>query len=335
MSDKQSVSVPKTMLAAFINETGGVDKIQIGWLPTPRPRRGEVLVRMVASEVNNVDLFVRSGAYPTDMSFPFVIGRDLVGTVVETGEGAGRFEAGDTVWTNSLGYDGRQGAFAEYAIVEANRLYPLPAGIDPLMAVSVLHTGATACIGLDRVANSKGGETILVGGAAGGVGSAVVQIASARGVRVIATASPRDADWCRACGASVVLDYNAPNLAEQIRAFAPKGIDIWWDTSGHHDFEAALAHLRLGGRIIVMASMGATPTLPIGALYTKDASIRGFAISNASVDDLADAARTINMLIPIGGLRGRIAATLPLSEAPRAHQQIASGRPRGRIVITP
>lgn len=335
MSDKQSASVPTTMLAAFINETGGVDKIEVGRLPTPRPGRREVLVRMMASEVNHVDLFVRSGAYPTDMSFPFIIGRDLVGTVVDTGEGVSRFEPGDTVWTNALGYDGRQGAFAEYAVVEANRLYPLPAGVDLLMAASVLHTGATASIGLDRVADSKDDETILVGGAAGGVGSAVVQIASARGIRVIATASPRDADWCRSCGANVVLDYHAPNLAEQIRAAAPQGVDIWWDTSGHHAFEAALAHLRLGGRIIVMASMGATPTLPIGALYTKDASIRGFAISNASVDDLGRAADVINRLLPIGGLRSRIAATLPLRDAALAHQQMASGRPRGRIVITP
>lgn len=334
MSQRSQPFAP-TMRAAFINETGGIDKIQVGRLPTPRPGRREVLVRMVASEVNNVDLFVRSGAYVTAISFPFVIGRDLVGTVVEVGEDVRRFSPGDAVWTNSLGYDGRQGAFAEYAVVEADRLYPLPPGIDPLQAVSVLHTGATAHLGLERAAERHDNEVILVCGAAGGVGSAVTQMAAARGLRVIATASPGDADWCRSCGASVVLDYHSPDLAGQIRQEAPDGVDIWWDTSGHHDFAETLALLRSGGRIIVMASLDAAPTLPIGALYTKDVSIHGFAISNASVDDLADAASVINLLLGNGGLRGRIAATYSLSEAASAHEAMETGRSRGRIVVTP
>lgn len=332
---QSATRVPAIMRAAFIHETGGIDKIRVGLLPTPRPGRGEVLVRMTASEVNHVDLFVRSGAYATDLSFPFVIGRDLVGIVAEIGEGVVGFALGDPVWCNSLGHDGRQGAFAEYAVVGVDRLYLLPPGVDPRHAASVLHTAATAHLGLVREAGLRLGETILVGGAGGGVGSAVVQLASMMGARVVATASPRDAEWCRSCGADAVLDYHAANLDRLIRRAAPDGVDVWWDASGHHDLEAALAHLNLGGRIIISAALGATPALPVGALYTMDASLHGFAISNASVDDLSRAADAINRLLTAGRLRSRIATTYPLSEATGAHLEMETGRHRGRIVVTP
>ncbi|MCA0297311.1 MAG: NADPH:quinone reductase [Actinobacteria bacterium] len=324
---------PATMRAAYILRTGGIDQIRIGPLPVPRPGPTDVLVRVVASAVNHVDLFVRSGAYATHTPFPFVIGRDLVGTVVETGPGVDGFASGDRVWCNSLGHHGRQGAYSEYAAVAADRLYRLPDGVDPLAAAPVLHTAATAYLGLVREAGLSVGETILVGGAGGGVGSAVVQLAEGLGARVIATASPEDVEWCRSCGADVVLDYRSAHLDEELRAAAPDGIDVWWDTSGHHDFGAALSHLTLGGRIVVMAAMGANPSLPVGALYTRDASLRGFAISNASVEDLADAARTINALLATGRLRSRIAATYRLDEAADAQRRLESPGVRGRILV--
>lgn len=104
-------------------------------------------------EVNHVDLFVRSVAFPTHTSFLFVIGRDLVGTVVAAGPGAADFSVGRRVWCNSLGHDGRQGAFSEYAVVSAERLYPLPAGVAPEEAAALLHGAATAHIGLNREAS--------------------------------------------------------------------------------------------------------------------------------------------------------------------------------------
>lgn len=330
----QNPPAPATMRAAFIRATGGTDRIEVGELSIPRPGPTDVLVQVIASEVNHVDLFVRSGAYSTHTPFPFVIGRDLVGTVIEVGEGVDGFEPGDRVWCNSLGHHGRQGAFAQYAVVPAERLYALPAGVDPMSAAAILHTGATAHLGLVREAGLRLAETILVGGAGGGVGSAVVQLATAMGARVIATASPRDEQWCRACGADVVLDYHAADLDERIRAAAPRGIDVWWDTSGHHDLDAALSHLRPRGRILIIAALDATTALPIGALYTSDASLRGFVLSDATVDDLAAAADVINALLEAGRLKGRIAATFPLEEAARAHEEMEAGSRHGRIVIT-
>lgn len=223
------MTIPETMRAAFIRETGGIDAIEVGKLPVPQLGPTDILVRTEASGVNHVDLFVRSCAFPTHTPFPFVIGRDLVGTVVATGSGVAAFSTGDRVWCNSLGHAGRQGSFAEYAVVPVERLYPVPDQADPAEAVAVLHTAATAHIGLVREAGLKAGETVFVEGAGGGVGSAVVQMASAMGASVIATASPQDTDWCHACGADTILDYHRADLYDQVHRAAPQGVDVWWD----------------------------------------------------------------------------------------------------------
>ena len=328
--------LPGTMRAAFIRQTGGVERIEVGELPVPRPGPTDVLVRMQASAVNHVDLFVRSGAYPTHLPFPFVIGRDLVGTVAVVGAGVDRFRHGDRVWCNSLGHHGRQGAFAEYAVVAAERLYPLPDEVDAEQAVAQLHTAATAWIGLVREARLQAGETVLVEGAGGGVGTAITQMASRMGARVIATASKVDEAWVRACGAEHVIDYRDPDRYDRVRTAAAQGIDVWWDNSGRNDFARCLPLLAQGARTVVMSGLGrAEPTLPVGLLYTRDASLRGFAISNASVGDLAAAARTINRLLSAGHLRARIGARLGLAGAARAHAALAAGKTSGRIVVLP
>jgi NADPH:quinone reductase-like Zn-dependent oxidoreductase len=118
------------MWAAYIERRGAPSEINFGRLPIPEPGPTDVLVRVEATAVNPVDTYVRSGTYDTPLPFPFVIGRDLAGTVVRSGAGAAGFEPGQRVWANSLGHGGRQGVAAEYAVVAADRLYPLPPGAD-------------------------------------------------------------------------------------------------------------------------------------------------------------------------------------------------------------
>lgn len=329
------VGAAQTMQAAFVRELGGTEKIEVAQLPVPNLGPTDVLVRMEASAVNHVDLFVRSGAYQTKTPFPFVIGRDLVGTVEAVGPGVVGFAPGDRVWTNSLGHAGRQGAFSEYAVVGADRLYPLPDGVEPSDAASVLHAAATAYLGLVREAALEPGETVFIAGGGGAVGSATIQLAKAMGARVVTSASAADAAWCRSLGADVALDYRDPDLAAKIADAAPGGFDVWWDTSGHHDLEVTLPLLHQGARVIMMAGMGAAAVLPVGALYTKDAKLCGFAISNASVTDLARAARVINGLLAEGRLRSRIGATFRLAEAAKAHEALESGAVRGRVLVVP
>src|SRR5699024_10963771 len=227
---------PEHMSAAFIDAPGGVENIRVGDLPVPEPGATEILVRMEASEVNHVDLFVRSGAFPTPLPFPFVIGRDLVGTVVAVGEAAQQFSPGDRVWSNSLGHDGRQGTFSEYVAAPVERLYRLPDGIDPAEAAPVLHAAGTAWIGLVREARLRPGETIVVGSASGAVGTAIVQPAAAMGARVIAGASTGDEEWVADCGAATVIDKHAGDFHRQVDRAAPGGVDVWSDASGSYDF---------------------------------------------------------------------------------------------------
>ena len=330
------ISIPRRMQAAFIDRLGAASEIRIGELPGPAPHAGEVLVRVEAVAVDPVDVFVRSGAYPTDLPFPFVLGRDLAGTVVALGPEAVGFAVGDRVWTNSMGHAGRQGASAQYAAVPADRLYPMRAGADAVPLVATVHAAATAFLALHTHARLRPGETVLIAGAAGNVGRAAVQIAADAGVRVVATASASDLDAVRTLGAAEVIDYRDPLLTERLRGALPGGADVHLDTSGHHDLERAVALLAARGRIVLMAGLATRPVLPVGALYTRDGSILGFAISSATVAELADAAAAINRMLALGALTPPRIEELPLSAAPSAHARIEAGELHGvKLVLRP
>ena len=326
------------MQAAFIRRTGPPDVIEIGDLPVPTPAANEVLVRLHAAAVDPVDTYIRQGLVAMDLPFPFVIGRDLAGTVEAVGSAVRGFAAGDRVWCNNQGIDGRQGSFAAFSAVREDLLYALPAavGFEDIMAVA--HAGLTACLGIERMGGLAAGQVVFVNGGAGNVGRALVQVATGLGARVIATAGT-DAGraTCRADGAVAALDYRSPALADDLRAAAPDGIDVYWDLSGRQDLAFALAHLRRRGRIVVMSGLGAQPVLPVGALYVNDVSIVGFAITYATVDEMRRCADRINALAADGRLRGAIARRLPLSQAREAHRLLEdkSVRLDGKIIVVP
>ncbi|MFC5723598.1 NADPH:quinone reductase [Streptomyces gamaensis] len=323
------------MRAAYIEKTGPVENIRFGELPDPRPGPTDVLVDSLATTVNPVDIFVRSGSYPTPLPFPFVIGRDLVGRVAEAGPGAPGFAPGDLVWSNSLGHDGRQGAAAERVVVPADRLYRLPAGVPPLDAVAVLHPGATAALALFTHGRLRPGETVFVGGGAGNVGSALVVLARWAGARVVASAHRRDAAYVRSLGAAEVLDYEDPQLAKHIAAAAPCGVDVHIETHGGNDVPTAVELLAPRGRIVLLAGVEDLPLLPVGPLFRKDGTVTGFVISRATVGELAEAAATVNRLLATGLLRPRSSELLPLSAAAEAHRRMEKGELHGkRIVLT-
>jgi NADPH:quinone reductase-like Zn-dependent oxidoreductase len=322
------------MRAAYVTEFGPPGSIRVGDLPTPDVGACDVLVRTGALAVNYVDTLIRSGRYRTTTPFPFVIGRDLVGVVASVGGSVDRFWPGAAVWCNSLGYCGRQGSFAEYAVVPQDRLYPLPDGADPVASVALLHPAATAYLGLFRHAHLRYGERVLVSGAAGAVGSCAVQFAAASGAHVIATSREEDADWCRAAGAEQVFDYRAPDLWARLARAVPEGVDVFFETSRHYAFDRALPLLARRGRFVLITGIGSTVPVPLEPLYLRDASLRGFVISNASVTDLAAAAAAVNDGIRRGLLRVRIGRRLPLADAAEAHRLMESGV-RGRIVVMP
>jgi 2-desacetyl-2-hydroxyethyl bacteriochlorophyllide A dehydrogenase len=321
------------MRAAYIEELGSPDVIRYGEIAPPRPGPTDVLVDVLATAVNPVDTLVRSGLFRTHVDFPFVVGRDLVGTVAETGPGVTGFRAGDRVWCNSLGHGGRQGAAAEQAVVAADRLYRLPEGADPCAAVAVFHPAATAYLALFVHGRLHVGETVLVAGAAGNVGSALVTMAVRAGARVLATAAARDARYCAELGAAEVFDYRDPDLTEKIRAAAPSGLDLYLDTAGANDLETWVGLLALRGRVVLLAGPRTRPVLPAGALYMNDRSVVGFVISHARPGELAEAAAYINDLLGRGVLRPRTMELFPLSAAADVHARMEKGELHGRRAV--
>ncbi|MFE5602442.1 NADPH:quinone reductase [Streptomyces coelicoflavus] len=321
------------MRAAFIEELGPAENIRYGEIETPSPGPTDVLVEVEAVSVNPVDTFVRSGLFRTPMEFPFVVGRDLVGTVMSAGPGAPGFAPGDRVWCNSLGHGGRQGAAAEQAVVPADRLYHLPAGVDAAEAVAVVHPGGTAYLALFTHGRLGAGQTVLVAGAAGNVGSAAVVMAAEAGARVVAVASAADAGHCKALGADTVLDYRSPDLCDLVLRACPGGVDVHVDTSGANDLTTAVDVLAPRGRIVLLAGARSQPVLPAGPLYMKDGAVVGFVISHATTAELADAARAINRLLADGRLRPRAVEPATLADAARTHRRIEDGELHGRRVV--
>ncbi|MZD56144.1 zinc-binding dehydrogenase, partial [Streptomyces sp. SID5606] len=156
------------------------------------------------------------------------------------------------------------------------------------------------------------------------------------GARVIATARAADAAAVRALGAAEVLDHASPDLAERARRAAPDGYDVHLDTSGHGELADAVESLAMGGRLVAMVGLGGGPApLPVSRLYTRDASIVGFAISNATTADLAEAADGVVEALVDTPWRPRIADRLPLARAAEAHRRLEAGQVRGRLVLTP
>jgi NADPH:quinone reductase-like Zn-dependent oxidoreductase len=320
--------------AAYITTLGSPDVITYGGLDRPVPGPTDVLVRVEAAAVDPVDTFVRSGAYRTPTPFPFVLGRDLVGTVADIGPGVTGFAVGDRVWSHSMGHGGRQGVTAEYCVVGVDRLYHLPGDVDAARAVAVLHPVATAHLALFRHARLRPGETVLVIGGAGNVGRAATVLAARAGARVLAVARAETAPDCLRAGATAVVDHRDPDAAEQLRELTGDGVDVHLDTSGHQDLDAALALVGHGARVVLMAGLSARPVLPVGAVYPRDVSLVGFAISNSSVDDLAGTARVINHGLADDAFPIPVTVELPLSRTAEAHRMIEAGV-RGRIVLRP
>jgi len=309
------------MKAAYIERPGPPESIVYGERPMPEPTDQEVLIRVSAVAVNPVDTYIRSGLVDVKIPSPYIVGCDLAGTVEAVGRSVSRLAPGDRVWGSNQGVFGRQGTFAEYAAVDPKWLYPTPEVIDDRQAAACAMVSLTAHLGTFRGAKLRPGETICVHGGAGGVGSCVVQMAHAVGAQVIATAgSDEKAELCRQFGADCVVNYKRDDLAAALGRFAPKGVDVWFETLREQDFDLILGHMAVGGRIVVMAGREARPALPIGPFYTRDCSMLGFVLFNAPADRQRDAARQINQWLAEEKLRANIGRMLPLCEAAAAQR---------------
>jgi NADPH2:quinone reductase len=332
------------MKAAFIDRVGPPEVIRHGDLPDPRPGPGQVLVQVRACGVNPIDTYVRAGSVAMPLVFPFIVGCDLAGEVVAVGPGVTIPAVGDRVWGSNQGVLGRQGTFAELAAVDARWLYPTPAGVSDRDAVAAALVGITAWLGLVPQADLQPGETILVSGASGAVGSMVVQMAKLLGARVIGVAGT-DAGLARvaAFGADAVIDRRGGGdaLAARLKTAAPEGVNVWWEALREPDFDTAIGLLADEGRMLLMAGRDARPLFPVGPFYVKQAKLMGFVMFKAAAELQASAARAINAWMASGKLRAPIGGVMPLAETAAAHrlQEEATisraGPLAGKIVVEP
>ena len=310
------------MKAAFITKTGSPDVIEIGDLPVPEPGPTEVLVKVKAVAVNPIDTYIRSGAVKADLPSPYIIGCDLAGVVEKAGSNVS-LSPGNRVWGSNQGLFGRQGTFAEYAVVDEQWLYLIPEGQDDKEAVAGALVGITAHLGLFLHADLKGGEVVFVNGGTGGVGSSVVQLAKSVGAHVIATVgNDQKKALCESLGADLVLNYKSATLDQDIRNFAERfgGIHVWFETQREPTFDRTVSLMAKRGRIVLMAGRDARPEFPVGPFYVNDLSLLGFAMFNARPEEQRAAAKTINVLVENGGWKPNIGKVFPLEQAADAHR---------------
>jgi len=330
------------MKASYIEECGPPEKIQYGDVPDPIPTESQVLIRTAAVAVNPIDTYIRNGADFWELPQPYIVGCDIAGVVEAVGSATSRFKVGDRVWGSNQGLLGKQGTFAELCAIDESWLYPTPDNVDDKTVVACALVGITAHLGLFAEAKLTAGESVLVQGGSGGVGSMVLQMAKAAGARVVTTAgSDEKAQRCLQLGADEVVNYNQTDVAQAVARFAPDGVNVIWETQREPDFDLLVSCLAERGRIVVMAGRDARPAFPVGPFYVTCASIHGFVMFKASADAQRVAAEAINEWLSSGKLQAQIGLELPLSEAAEAHriQETAtlqkSGTLVGKIVLTP
>ncbi len=328
------------MRAAYIEETGSPDVIKVGDLPRPEPGPGQVLVRVRAVSINPINLYIRSGRVAMPLSFPYVIGSDLAGTVEKVGPQCARFRVGDRVWGSNQGLLGRQGVASEFAAVDEDWLYPTPALLPDADAAAMALVGITAHLGLFQFGHLKSGEVVYVPGGTGGVGSMVVQMAKAVGARAATSAgSPEKLELCRRLGADLAVNYKTDEIPAKLREFSPEGVNLWYETYHEPNLEVSIPLLRKNGRMILMAGRAARPILPMGSFYPRNCALFGFAMFNASPDQQRRCADDIIQWIEEGLLKPLVGRTFPLEAAADAERLLdesskGASTLSGKVVIT-
>lgn len=301
--------------AVRFDEYGGIDVLKVVDVPTPEPAEGQVLVRVKAAGINPGEVGVREGVFHErwPATFPSGQGSDLAGVVVQTGPGVEGFAAGDEV----LGFTDNRASQAEFVLVEAENLTAKPAEVPWEVAGSLYVVGTTAYAAV-RAVSLKPGETVAVSGAAGGVGSLVVQLAKRTGANVIGIAGPANNEWLTEHGVQPVA--YGEGLADRLRAAGH--IDAFIDTFGNGYVKLAVELGIARDRVNTVADFAAIET------YGVKSEGNAFAASASVLAELAN-------LIAKGELEVPITATYPLGEVRAAYTQLAERHTRGKIVLLP
>ena len=323
------------MKAILCKEFGPPESLALEDLPSPRPGAGEVIISVKAASVNFPDVLIIQNKYQFKPPLPFSPGSELAGVVKETGEGVQGFKAGDRVIAFTT-----FGAFAEEVKTEAARLVPLPEKMDFNTGAAFLLTYGTSDHALRDRASLRAGETLLVLGAAGGVGLAAVEIGKALGARVIACASTEDKlAVCREHGADETINYGAGDLRERIKALTGgRGVDVVYDAVGGAYSEPAFRSIAWRGRLLVVGfAAGEIPKLPLNLALLKGASIVGVFWGDFTRREpraFAESVSQLGIWYSQGKLKPHVSQTFPLANAVEALKLMAARQVKGKVVLT-
>jgi NADPH2:quinone reductase len=320
------------MKSIIVHEYGSPDVMKLEDVPTPEPAAGEILVKIGAAGVNPVDTYLRSGNHAHAPQLPYTPGKDAAGTVEKVGSGVTKFKPGDRVYSAGA----ITGTYAEYSLCQEKHLGLLPDNVSFEEGAGVWTPYATAYRALFEKANARSGETVLVHGASGGVGIAAVQWAKNAGLKVIGSASS-DAgrNLVEEQGADHVVDHSSDaHYAEVNKITGGKGVEIIVEMLANENLENDFQALAMFGRISVVGNRGSLQFTPRLAM-TKDATIYGMSLFNASAETLQLIHSEIYKGLSAGFLKPIVGESIPLAEAPRAHRQVIESKAFGKIVLVP
>jgi NADPH:quinone reductase-like Zn-dependent oxidoreductase len=301
--------------AIVVHQYGGPEVLKLENVPRPQPASDQILIRVMAAGVNPVDAYIRSGRFGGG-NLPFTPGMDVAGIVETTGANAKKFKPGDAVYAYLSGSE--QGAYAEFCTANENEAALKPKNISFEQAAAVPLAATTAWQALIDTAKLKAGQTVLIHGGSGGVGHFAVQIAKAKGAKVIATASTGNQDLLKEIGADQTIDYTKTKFEDVV-----KDVDVVLDATRSDALQRSYRLVKKGGFVVTITGR------PDPAELQK----HGISGSSMMAHPDAEVLDHLTKLIEEKKVKPIVSETLPLAEAAKAHQQIETRHTRGKIVL--
>ncbi|MGE5548048.1 MAG: NAD(P)H-quinone oxidoreductase [Solirubrobacterales bacterium] len=327
--------VPDTMTCIEITQPGPADVLKPATRPTPRPGKGEVLIRVAAAGINRPDVLQRQGAYPAPPGASDLPGLEVAGTIAALGEGVTSWTVGDAVCALVPG-----GGYAGFATTDARHCLPVPKGLDMVQAAALPETVFTVWHNVFERGGLKAGERFLVHGGASGIGTTAIQMAKGLGATVFATAGGQaKCEACRTLGADRAIDYTAEDFVEVVKAETKGGVNVILDMVGGDYIPRNIKALAPDGRLVNIAFLkGSTADLNFMSVMLKRLTLTGSTLRPQSDEAKARMAASLRdkvwPLIEAGRIRPVVHATYPLEKAAEAHGLMESNTHIGKIVLT-
>ncbi|MGL5359366.1 MAG: NAD(P)H-quinone oxidoreductase [Shewanella sp.] len=329
-------ALPMDYAHIHVEAPGGPEVLQMSCAPVVLPGAGQVLIRVQAAGVNGPDLKQRAGAYPPPPGASPILGLEVAGEICALGEGAGPWQVGDKVCALVPG-----GGYGQYVLTFGAHCLPLPTGFSVIQGAALPETLFTVWGNLFMRAGLKAGETVLIHGGSGGIGSCAIQLARAFGAKVVATTGQDDKrDYCLALGANRVVNYRTENFVEAALDFTQgEGVNVVFDIAGGDFCNLNLQALALDGRMVSVAMQrGPKAEIDLFRLMAKRIMWTGSTLRPQSVAAKAAIAQELLErvwpLLNQGQMAPSIFATFALNEAAKAHALLESGQHRGKVVLT-